>query len=93
VDSVKLTSQHKCVLVTATLTYRQNRIEIPDVLVDTGATHTIINADVAAEVGIYAHTGGDLRTVRGVGGTEHVFRRHVRWTTASSSAAFWEWTF
>lgn len=73
---MKLISQNDCVLVTATLTYGRNRIEIPDVLIDTGASHTVINADVAGEVGIYAHTG-ELRKLRGVGGTEHVFRRHV----------------
>lgn len=63
--------------VTASLTFRGSTIEIPDVLVDTGAASTILNADCAAEAGVYLDPSDRLRVLRGVGGRELVFVRHV----------------
>jgi len=47
------------------------------VLVDTGAASTIINADLAADAGVYVSPTDTLRRLRGVGGHEHVFTRRV----------------
>ena len=74
---MQLISRHELVFVTATLTYRGKTVEIPDVLVDTGAASTVINADLAADAGIYALASDQLRRLRGVGGHEHVFVRRV----------------
>jgi predicted aspartyl protease len=74
---VQLISQHELVYVIATLRYRGTTVEIPDVLVDTGAVSTVINADLAAETGIYLEPSDQLRRLRGVGGHEHVFMRQV----------------
>jgi predicted aspartyl protease len=49
---VQLISRHDLVFVTATLTYSGVSIEIADVLVDTGAASTVINADCAAQAGV-----------------------------------------
>lgn len=74
---MQLISRHELVLVTAELTYRGTTVEIPDVLIDTGAASTVINADLAADAGIYLAPNDQLRRLRGVGGHEHVFVRHV----------------
>lgn len=74
---MRLTCRHELAFVTATLTYRGSAIEIPDVLVDTGAASTVINADHAADAGIYLEASDRLRRLRGVGGHEHVFVRTV----------------
>jgi len=74
---VQLTFRHDLAFVTATLTYAGVSIEIADVLVDTGAASTIINADLAAEGGVYVSPADTLRRLRGVGGHEHVFTRRV----------------
>jgi predicted aspartyl protease len=74
---VQLTSRHDLVFVTATLTYSGASIEISDVLVDTGAASTVINADFAAQAGVYVSPADTLRRLRGVDGHEHVFTRHV----------------
>lgn len=63
--------------VTASLTFRGSTTEISDVLVDTGAASTILNADCAAEAGVYLDRGDRLRVLRGVGGRELVFVRRV----------------
>jgi len=46
-------------------------------MVDTGAASTAINADFAAEAGVYVSPADTLRRPRGVGGHEHAFTRHV----------------
>jgi predicted aspartyl protease len=74
---VQLIFRHDLAFVTATLTYSGTSIEIPDVLVDTGAASTVINADLAAEAHIYVQPSDRLRRLRGVGGHEHVFMRRV----------------
>jgi predicted aspartyl protease len=74
---VQLFSRHELVFVTAELTYRGTTIELADVLVDTGAASTVINADLAADAGIFLAPSDPLRRLRGVGGHEHVFVRRV----------------
>jgi predicted aspartyl protease len=63
--------------VTATLTFRERSVTVPDVLVDTGAASTVLNADIAAEAGVILEHGDRLRMLRGVGGREFVFVRRV----------------
>jgi predicted aspartyl protease len=74
---MKLTLRSELVFVTATLSYRGVTIDIPDVLVDTGAASTVLNADFAAEAGIFLERQDRLRALRGVGGRELVFVRNV----------------
>jgi predicted aspartyl protease len=74
---VRLTFRHDLAFVTATLTYNGVSIKIAYVLVDTGAASTIINADLAADAGVYVSPSDTLRRLRGVGGHEHVFTRSV----------------
>lgn len=74
---MQLISRHELAFVTATLMYRGRVVEIPNALVDTGAASTVINADLAADAGIYLAANDQLRRFRGVGGHEHVFLRRV----------------
>lgn len=74
---MQLTFRHDLAFVTATLTYSGVSIDIENVLVDTGAASTIINADLAADAGVYVSPTDTLRRLRGVGGHEHVFSRRV----------------
>ncbi len=75
--SMRLTLRDDLLFVTATLSYRGATVEIPTVLVDTGAASTVINADLAADAGVYLERSDHLRVLRGVGGREHVFVRKV----------------
>jgi predicted aspartyl protease len=74
---VQLTLRHDLAFITATLTYRGATVSILDLLVDTGAASTVINADLEADAGVFLEPGDRLRTLRGVGGREYVFVRHV----------------
>jgi predicted aspartyl protease len=74
---VDLTLRDELLFVTASLTYRGTTIEVPDVLLDTGAVSTVINADLAADAGVFLDRGDRLRMLRGVGGREYVFVRRI----------------
>ena len=74
---MQLISRHDLAFVTATLTFHGTTVEIPEVLIDTGAASTVLNADHAAAAGIYLSPNDQLRRLRGVGGHEHVFVRRV----------------
>lgn len=74
---MQLIFRYDLAFVTATLSHRGTSIEIPDVLVDTGAASTVIDADLAAEAGIVPSPSDPLRRLRGVGGHEHVFVRRI----------------
>ena len=75
--SVQLTLRDNLAFVTATLTYRGATVDVPDVLVDTGSASTVINADLAADAGVFLGQTDRLRMLRGVGGREFVFVRAV----------------
>lgn len=57
--------------------YREQEVEIDDVLVDTGSATMIFSADLLAEIDITPLPEDILYTIRGVGGIETVFSRVV----------------
>lgn len=74
---MRLSLRDELPFIAVTLTYRGGTIVVPDVLVDTGAASTVVNADLASEVGIVFEGTDRLRTLRGVGGHEYVFVRAI----------------
>ena len=60
-----------------TVVYRDASVEVPRVIVDTGSASTILNADLMETLGIVPEPSDRLGTLRGVGGREVVFARHV----------------
>jgi hypothetical protein len=74
---MKLVLRDSLLFVPVTLVYRGVRLEIDDVLVDTGSATTLLSIDAVASLGIYPETTDSLRRIRGVGGVEYVFSRPV----------------
>lgn len=62
---------------TVTLTYQGARLDIPQVLIDTGSATTVLSADMVAGIQLVPSAQDVLRTIRGVGGSEVVFVRVV----------------
>jgi hypothetical protein len=62
---------------TVTISYRGTQLDIQYILVDTGSATTILAADIVASIHIVPLPEDILHTIRGVGGTEVVFTRHV----------------
>jgi predicted aspartyl protease len=74
---MQLLLRDRLAFVTMTVTHRGATIQVPDVLIDTGSASTLLDADLAAEVGIVAAGGTHVRFMRGVGGREAVFLHTV----------------
>lgn len=74
---MRLTLRHELMFTTMTVVHRGVEIVVADVLVDTGAASTVVNADVVAAGGLVPEPDDVLRALRGVGGREHVFVRRL----------------
>jgi len=53
--------------------YRQQKLRLPNVLIDTGSASTILKLDLVEEIGLTAETNDVIGTISGVGGSEFVF--------------------
>jgi hypothetical protein len=60
-----------------TVRHGGSRIDVPEVIVDTGSARTLLSADVLLPLGVTASTGGHIHTLEGIGGIEHVFSHRI----------------
>jgi predicted aspartyl protease len=74
---MRLTLRDDLPFISVTMSHRGRSVEVSDMLVDTGSASTLLNADIAADLGIVPEPNDRLRTLRGVGGREVVFARRV----------------
>jgi len=51
--------------------YKGRKKNIDNVVIDTGASKTIISPDAVEDIGIYAESGDKIVILKGVGGSEH----------------------
>ena len=70
---MRLTLRDELPFITVTVVHHGVTTHVSDVLVDTGSASTLLNADVAASLGIVPEASDRLRTLRGVGGREVVW--------------------
>ncbi|WP_176706559.1 aspartyl protease family protein [Paenibacillus hemerocallicola] len=56
-----------------TVYYNKQSIRLPQVLIDTGSSSTILKLDVVEEIGLTVELDDVLGTISGVGGSEFVF--------------------
>ena len=74
---MQLIRRYNLPFTSVSIAYRGSTIEIPQVLVDTGSASTVISADLVDSIGIFPLPDDRIVTIRGVGGSEVVFRRRV----------------
>jgi len=74
---MRLTLHDDLIVVSVTVAYQGQEVEVPDIVVDTGSATTMLSTDVVAQIGIVPERHDVLHVVRGVGGTEVVFSRCV----------------
>ncbi|ETT79615.1 hypothetical protein C173_00612 [Paenibacillus sp. FSL R7-277] len=58
-----------------TLNYKGQVLTIEKLVIDTGASHTLLSADAIADIGVYFETGDEIITAFGIGGEESCFRK------------------
>ncbi len=74
---MQLTLQDDLPFVQVALAYQGKTIGVDHVLVDTGSASTIFAARAVAPIDILPEMTDAVYTVRGIGGTEAVFTRHI----------------
>lgn len=74
---MRLSLQDNLPFIAVTLVQHGRKIEIPNVLIDTGSGGTLFSADAVAEIGITPQSEDTLRHIHGVGGSEVVFMRKI----------------
>jgi predicted aspartyl protease len=74
---MQLTLKDDLPFTQVTLIYDGKRVDIADVLVDTGSGGTVFAAQAVAPAGIEPEPNDVLYAIRGVGGIETVFVRRV----------------
>lgn len=74
---MKLKLRDDLVYVKIDITCQEQRVSIPEVVVDTGSATTLLSADFLAQVGVVPLPDDVLYRIRGVGGAEIVFSRDV----------------
>lgn len=63
--------------VTASLFYRGQRLDLENIVLDTGSAGTVFAADEISAIGLRYEAEDDVHQIRGVGGTEFVFTKRV----------------
>ena len=57
--------------------YQSIELNISHVLIDTGSASTVLSADMVETINIFPEPNDPLHIVRGVGGSEVVFEKHL----------------
>lgn len=55
------------------LNFKGQALTIDKLVIDTGASHTLLSADAVAGMGVYFETGDEIITAFGIGGEESCF--------------------
>lgn len=60
-----------------TISYKGNSLTIDHLVIDTGAAHSLLSSDLAAQIGIHFENGDKLVRSFGIGGGEYSFRKLI----------------
>jgi len=66
---MKITYDGQLLTASLTVCYRGQRLELTDIIMDTGSSHTIFSPDVLEEIGVTYENGDAVYEAYGIGGT------------------------
>ncbi len=68
---------HNLLQASMTICYRGRSLTIDNLIIDTGAAHSLLASDVVSEIGIKFENGDKLLRSFGIGGDEFSFQKRV----------------
>lgn len=74
---MKLTFEYGLLFAEIELFNDDNKVKLSKALIDTGSASTIISTETAIGLGLGPQPDDEINLVRGVGGVEAVFEKHV----------------
>lgn len=60
-----------------TICYKGRSLTVDHLVIDTGAAHSLLSSDIAAQIGIHFENGDKLVRSFGIGGDEYSFRKLI----------------
>jgi hypothetical protein len=60
-----------------TIIYKGISLTIDNLVIDTGAAHSLLSSDIVSQIGIKFHNGDKLVRSFGIGGDEYSFRKRL----------------
>ncbi|WP_438496108.1 retropepsin-like aspartic protease [Paenibacillus sp. IHBB 3054] len=63
--------------VSMTVMFRGRELKLEKVLLDTGSSSTLLNADIVQEIGMVPEGNDIVDIIRGVGGVEYVYTKYL----------------
>ncbi|RXT03916.1 retropepsin-like aspartic protease [Ammoniphilus sp. CFH 90114] len=66
---MKIDYDGQLLTISIKVTFRGTTLEIDDVIVDTGSSHTIISPDILEEIGVTYENGDSIYEAYGIGGS------------------------
>lgn len=74
---MNLTLKYGLPFADVVLSHKGKSLHFHGFLIDTGSASTIIAAEVAVELGLGPEPLDVIRKIRGIGGTEYVYEKHI----------------
>lgn len=74
---MKIHLREELPFISVTLIYHGKKLNLKEVLIDTGSAGSVFSAEKVATIGLVAEPHDPIRQIRGVGGSEFVFVRQI----------------
>lgn len=68
---------HDLLQTSMTICYRGRSLKIDNLVIDTGAAHSLLSSDIVSEIGMKFENGDKLVGSFGIGGDEYSFQKRV----------------
>ena len=91
VESMKIEIIDGLLLTSVMIEYQSKIKTVDRVVVDTGASHTILSSDAVSELGIAFKTGDLIIESHGIGGSDYAFQKrvdHIRFADYTLQACY-----
>ena len=66
---MKISFDGQLITTSLIVTFRGKTLQIDDMIIDTGSSHTVISPDVLEEIGVTYENGDDIYEAYGIGGS------------------------
>ncbi|KAJ49739.1 putative aspartyl protease [Clostridium tetanomorphum] len=74
---MKIVYKNGLLYVSLEIIYRGKRKIVDDIIIDTGASHTIISPDAVIELGVEPDGEDEFVTMYGIGGEQYAYRKII----------------
>lgn len=74
---MNITEYYGLPFISMSIVFRDKKLKLGKVLLDTGSASTLLNADIVQEIGMVPEGNDVVDTIRGVGGVEYVYTKYL----------------